>query len=273
MAMIMGMAVIMRMIVAVMGVVVVVIMAVFMIAVIMMMVVVAMVVMMMTMAMRGVIVRRCIGAALGIERRFDGDHFDPEAARHFLDDVIAADAQSAAGQFDRKMAIAQMPSDAGERDGVLAADFRERLRRGDDFDDPSVLERQAIAGAQQHGFRQIEEKGEATHARHRKATTIAVVVVEDDGIGGSACPRAGGANGTSGEHGRWDIRLRQQRSTQMMDALNVRPPLPALWREGKAVRCHRISFPREQDFRPEAAFARGGSLDFRFAGNDVRGLR
>lgn len=98
------------------------------------------------------------------------------------------------------MAIAEMPSHSGKRDGVLAANLGERLGRRDDFDDASVIEREPVARAQHHRLRQIEEKSQAAHARHRHAAAIAVVVVEDDGIGRRAGPRAGGANGAGDDH-------------------------------------------------------------------------
>ena len=54
-----------------------------------MVVVVLVAVMMMVIIFMG---RRGVGAALGIERRFDGDDFSAESGRHFFDDVIAPDA-------------------------------------------------------------------------------------------------------------------------------------------------------------------------------------
>ena len=44
---------------------------------------------------------RDIGAALGIERRFDLDHDCAEAPRHILDDMVAADAQALLQKFGR----------------------------------------------------------------------------------------------------------------------------------------------------------------------------
>ena len=81
-----------------------------------------------------------IGAAFRVERPFDGDDLGTEAARHLLDHMVAPDPERAPRQFDGQMTIAEMPGDASQRDRVLAADFGERLGRGDHFDDASVLQ-------------------------------------------------------------------------------------------------------------------------------------
>jgi hypothetical protein len=102
-------------------------------AVVVVMVVTMMIVRVVTVSRRG------IGAAFGIERRLDERDFAAKAARHVLDDVIASDPQGASGQFQRQVAIAEMPGDPGERDRVLAADFGERFGRRDHFNDAPVI--------------------------------------------------------------------------------------------------------------------------------------
>ena len=94
-----------------------------------------------------------------------------------------------------------MPGDAHQRGGVGSADFRKTFGRGDHFDDASILEREPVAGAQHHRLRQVEQKREAAHARHREAAPIALVIVKDDAVGGFAGPSAGGTNGMSVQHG------------------------------------------------------------------------
>jgi hypothetical protein len=143
---------------------------------------------------------RDIGAALGVERRFDLDHGGAEPPRHILDDMVAADAQAFLQKLGRQMTITQMPGDAHERRGVRAANFRQFFRRGDDFDDPPVVQRQTVAGTQHHRLGQIEQKGEAAHAGHRDAAPIAVVIIENDRVGRFAGPGAGGTNGMSVLH-------------------------------------------------------------------------
>lgn len=132
--------------------------------------------------------RRDIGAAFWIERRFDFDDLGAKPARHIFDHVIASDPQRPFGHFRRQMTIAEVPGDANERARIRATDFREPFRRGEDFDDASVLELKPVAGAQHRRFGQIEKKGEAADPGHRDAPSMALVIVEYDGIGRGAFP-------------------------------------------------------------------------------------
>jgi hypothetical protein len=143
---------------------------------------------------------RDISAAFRIERRFDLDHCGAETPRHVFDHMVAANAQTFLQKLGRQVAIAQVPGDAHQRGGVGASNFRQILRCCDHFDDPSVLQRQAVASAQHHRFRQVEKEGEAAHAGHRNASAIAVFVIENDRVGGFAGPGAGGTDGMSVLH-------------------------------------------------------------------------
>ncbi len=93
------------------------------------MVVVAMIMMMAVIVMRVVVVTMgvtgiCVGAAFGVERRFDLDHARAEALHHGLDDVIPANAQGFRHDLGRQMAVAQMPADTNEVMRIAAADFQ-----------------------------------------------------------------------------------------------------------------------------------------------------
>jgi hypothetical protein len=123
-----------------------------------------------------------IGAALRVERRLDRRHFRAEPARHILDHMVAPDAQALGQEFGWQVAIAEMPGDAHQRRRVRAADFSELFGRRDDFDDAPVRELEPVAGAQHHRLGQVEQKGEAANARHRNAASVALVVIEDDGV-------------------------------------------------------------------------------------------
>src|SRR4029077_4753455 len=74
-----------------------------------------------------------IGAAFGIERRFERDHARAETLRHRLDDGIAPDAQRLWRYFGRQMPVAEMPGDAGQRQGIGGPDLRQRFGFGDHF--------------------------------------------------------------------------------------------------------------------------------------------
>lgn len=132
--------------------------------------------------MTGGLMRGGIGAAFGIERRLDGDDARAEAAQHLGDDVVAADAQRPGRDLHRQMAVAEMPGQPHQMHGIGAADFDQRLRRGDHLDQAAVFQHQRIAAAQRDGIFQIEQERQPARSRHRHAATMTVVEIEDDGI-------------------------------------------------------------------------------------------
>ncbi|MGX1169069.1 hypothetical protein AB7M16_005335 [Bradyrhizobium sp. USDA 372] len=152
----------------------------------MIMVVAMVMVMMAVIVMRMVVSMRMagigIGAAFGIERRFDLDHTRAEALHHRLDDVIAANAQGLGQDLRRQVTVAEMPADADEVVRIAAADFQQRLGRRDHLDQPSILKHQRIAAAQCDGILQVEQEFEAPRSRHRHATTVPIVEVEHDRV-------------------------------------------------------------------------------------------
>ena len=99
-----------------------------------------------------------IGAALGIERRFDFDHAGAEPLHHVLDHVVAANAQVLARDLNRQVPIAEMPGEPHHLPGIDAAKLDQRLGRCDDLDQPAVIEHQRVTAAQGNGLRQIEQK-------------------------------------------------------------------------------------------------------------------
>jgi hypothetical protein len=142
-----------------------------------------------------------IGAAFGIERRFDGDDAGAEAARHILDHMVAPDAQAFLHEFGRQVAIAEMPGDPNKSGGIGAANFSQWLGGGDDLDDTPVIEGQTVAGPQHHGVRQVEQEGETPHPGHRHPPAVAVVIIQNDRVSRFSGPGAGGTNGMSVLHG------------------------------------------------------------------------
>jgi hypothetical protein len=143
-----------------------------------------------------------IGAAFGIERRFQRDHPGAETLGHRLDDGIAADAQGLRRQFGRQMAIAEVPGDAGQRQGVRGPDLRQRFGLGDDFHDAPVLEPQTVAAPQHRRFRKIKQEFEPADAGHGDAPAIARVEVEHHTIRRSPGPIAGRNDFVSAQHHR-----------------------------------------------------------------------
>ncbi len=129
-----------------------------------------------------------VGAALGIERRLDLDDSGAEALHHRLDHVVAPDPQTLGHDLGRQMPIAEMPGDPNQMQRIGAADFEQRLGRGDHFDQPAVLEHQRIAAAERHRIFEIEQELEPARARHRHPPPVPVVEIEHDGIGRRLVP-------------------------------------------------------------------------------------
>ncbi|MDB5609150.1 MAG: hypothetical protein JWP25_6050 [Bradyrhizobium sp.] len=88
-----------------------------------------------------------IGAAFGIERRFDLDDASAQPLHHRLDDVIAPDPQALGHDLRRQMAIAEMPGNPNKMLQVGAANFDQQLRRRDDLDQPAIVQHQRVAAA------------------------------------------------------------------------------------------------------------------------------
>src|SRR4051812_9502888 len=123
-----------------------------------------------------------IGAALGIERRLDLDNARAQPLHHFLDDVIAPDAQAPAHDLGRQMTVAEMPGDPHQMAWIQPSDFEQRLGRRHHLDQAAVFQHQRIAAAQRDGVFEVEQEFGATRTRHRHPPPVAVVEVEHHGI-------------------------------------------------------------------------------------------
>ena len=121
--------------------------------------------------------------ALGIERRLDLDDARAQSLHHRLDDVIPANAQAFRHDLGRQMAIAEMPGDPDQMQGIGAADLDQRFRSRHHLDQPSVFQHQRIAAAQRDGVLEIEQEFETARARHRHPPPVPIVEIEHDGIG------------------------------------------------------------------------------------------
>ena len=149
--------------------------------------VIAVVMMVMTMAMPGMTAAG-ISTAFGIEWRFDDDDTRTEAANHILNDMISPDAQTFADDLRRQMPIAEMPGDPDQMIRICPADFHQRLRRGDHFDQPPVFQDQRVAATQRYGLFQIQQEFQPVCPRHRHAAAMTVVEIEHHRIGSGLIP-------------------------------------------------------------------------------------
>jgi hypothetical protein len=129
-----------------------------------------------------------IGAAFGIEGRFDLDHARAQSPHHRLDDMVAPDAQAARRDLRRQMTVAEMPGDPNQMLRIGAANLGQRLRRRDNLDQPVIVEHQRIAAAQHGGIFQIQQEFKPARACHRHPPPMAIVEIEHDGIGRRLAP-------------------------------------------------------------------------------------
>lgn len=141
-----------------------------------------------------------IGAALGIERRIERDHAGAKTYDHRLDHRIAADAQRFWHDFGRQMAVAEVPGEPRQRQGIGGPDLSQRFRLGDHFHGSSILELQPIATAQHRRLREVEQEREPSNAGHGHPTAIAFVEIEHHRVGRSAGPMAGRDDFLSAQH-------------------------------------------------------------------------
>jgi hypothetical protein len=101
-------------------------------------------------------IRAGVGSSLGIEGRLDLRDTGAEAAGHVLDHRIAPDANAVGEDLDRQMPVAEMPGEPGEVTRLADAKLGERLRRGHDLDEATILKNEGVAAAQHDRFRQVE---------------------------------------------------------------------------------------------------------------------
>jgi hypothetical protein len=184
------MVVVMVMPVMIMGVV---IMAGMIISRVIVVTVVMMIVPMMGVTMAGIVrlAAAGIGAALGIERRFDLDHTGAEPPQHLFDHMIPADPQTTTCNLCRQMAIAEMPGDPHQMLWIVTADLDQRLRCRHHLDQPAVLQHQSVAAAQRHRLLEVEQEVQTTRPGHRHAPPVPIVEIENDCICGLLGPATG----------------------------------------------------------------------------------
>ncbi|KPF96436.1 hypothetical protein IP86_16215 [Rhodopseudomonas sp. AAP120] len=103
------------------------------------------------MAVRAAVVRRRIGTAFRIEWRIDLKDLATKPLHHIGDDVIAADAERLGHDLGRQMPVAEMPGQSHQMQRIATADLQQRLRRGNHFDQPAIVEHQRVAAAQRNG--------------------------------------------------------------------------------------------------------------------------
>lgn len=104
-------------------------------------------------------------------------------------------------QLRRQMAVAEMPGEPHQMQGIPPAYLEQRLRRRDHFHQPPVLQHQRVAAAQRNSVLEVEQEFEAARAGHRHSAAMSVVEIEHDGVGRGVGPAMLAADGGGADHG------------------------------------------------------------------------
>lgn len=152
-------------------------MAVVMCAMTVMRVILVVVIMTMRMAALG------ISTAFRVKRRFDSARRATKPLDHRLDDVIGADPQTLPDDLNGQMPVAQMPGQTQKMLSVLRPNFEKWFGRPHDFDNPAIFELECITCPKRYCLWQIQQKAKTANTFHRDAAAMAIVKIEDHGIG------------------------------------------------------------------------------------------
>ena len=115
-----------------------------------------------------------ISAAFRIKRGFNQRNFSAKPAHHIFNHMVTTDADTIIKNLHRQMAIAEVPGHIGKLPRAAAANFSQRLRLAEHFDQAAIIEHDGIARAQHNGFRQIEQKLETPHTSHGRTAAMAL---------------------------------------------------------------------------------------------------
>lgn len=133
----------------------------------------------MIVAMRVTVAVAGIGAAHRIEGCDDVLDFGAEPFEHRLDDMVAQDQDAVRRDRGGEMAVADMPGELGEVKRIPGPDRVERLVCGGDLDNAAPLDRQGVAGRQNHRLGQIDQNLAAIDGFDHAPAQMALVMLED----------------------------------------------------------------------------------------------
>lgn len=98
--------------------------------------------------------------------------------------MIAADQNAVRFDLRSQMPVADLPGQCKQVASVISPHLKQFLRRGDDLDDPAVIQRQPVAVAQQPRMGQVEQKFETIISLELHAAAMTRCLIQRDGIGG-----------------------------------------------------------------------------------------
>jgi hypothetical protein len=126
--------------------------------------------------------RPLIRSRLRIEGCLDRLDMTAESFDHLLDHMVGADTDPIAEQLDGKVAVAQMPCDPHKLALVMRVDFQQWLGPRAHADDPTAIQRQAIAVAQTDGLWEVEQNLVPRLSHQDDTAAVAAVEVDQDFI-------------------------------------------------------------------------------------------
>ncbi len=140
--------------------------------------------------------------SLRIERRLDRRHRRAEAAHHFLQHVIAPDAELIADDLQIGVTVADVPGKPYQRERGPGGDLGQRLGLPSHKHDRAVVEHDAVAVAQRDRFVKVQQEFQAPLSLEHDAAAMPVARVEHNKVDcGGWIPEARPANGPAALHG------------------------------------------------------------------------
>jgi hypothetical protein len=141
--------------------------------------------------------------ALRLEGTHDARRGAPLAANEFGESGIVLDVERLRRHFRCRVTVADLIRNPHQAKGILGLDLQERLGRGLDSDEASILELHGIAILQHRGLVEIQKEIEPALAFEHDAAALATLMVEGHRIGDTIRPDGGLADDGSGtKHGR-----------------------------------------------------------------------
>jgi hypothetical protein len=128
-----------------------------------------------------VIVRMAV-VAFGLERRRHGCRGESTLLEQHRNVSVRGHAQTVGEDLHRHVAVSQREHQTRCLDEVLLAHFEDRFDVGHDLDQPAVVERQQVVGAQQRGRREIELDAGTLRTEYEALLLRAVFVFEQNRV-------------------------------------------------------------------------------------------
>jgi hypothetical protein len=119
-----------------------------------------------------------IGAALGLKRPRHDLNRATQSADHFSQHMILFEIERIGRDLAGRMAIADVPSRFQKTQRILGLHFHQRLRRGFDKDQRTILKLHRVAIVQHRGLVEIKQEGQPFLAGERDPAAMSPFVIK-----------------------------------------------------------------------------------------------